>query len=84
MDSIKGNYPLEASEKSVLELGTRVVEILKAHPSRQEAKSALVIAGELLSLNTPRTFIGNCASSADKSLHKDGNTSFIYGEVRPA
>jgi hypothetical protein len=52
----------------VLELAGKVLELLKGHPIPREAKSALVIAGELLSLDSPTgVFFG---SITDKGLQK--------------
>jgi hypothetical protein len=42
------------TEKSVLGLVGRVMEVLKSHPSQIEAESACVIARELLNISSKR------------------------------
>lgn len=72
-ESNNDTYPLTPeSSKTTVDLAWRVLEILRAHPKHNEAKAALVIAGELLPLDR-KPFVGKFVwgSSADDSLHEE-------------
>jgi hypothetical protein len=62
----------EEQQECVIRLALQIAKILRSWPNRIDAKAALVIAGELFSLDAPPMVIaGKSASSADNGLHKN-------------